>query len=179
MGLRSLFILLFITTCLIGTALPKASAAARNELEYKLKAAFLLNFAKFTSWPKTSDIQSSFHLCILGGNEMKSALHGLEEKSVAGEPVHLRLLEEVQPAGECRLLFISSSEKTDIASISNTIPAQPILLVSDIEGSAAEGGIIEFIYLENRLRFIINHTEAKRRGLEISSSLLSLAHRVL
>jgi hypothetical protein len=54
----------------------------------------------------------------------------------------------------------------------------PILTVSEIEGFAQRGGIINFIIVEKKIRFEINPDAAKQVGIHISSQLLQLARIV-
>ena len=50
-----------------------------------------------------------------------------------------------------------------------------VLTVSEIDGFAQQGGIINFISERNKVRFEINPDAARRLGLNISSELLKLA----
>lgn len=55
----------------------------------------------------------------------------------------------------------------------------PILTVSDTEGAAAQGIMIEIVVIEQRrLGFKINLKAARQSRLEISSQLLKLAQTV-
>ncbi len=53
-----------------------------------------------------------------------------------------------------------------------------VFTVSDQGGFAAAGGIANFILVDQKIRFEINPSAARRAGLKISSSLLRLAKLV-
>ena len=50
--------------------------------------------------------------------------------------------------------------------------------MSDMEGFATRGGIIELLKRGNKIRFEVNVASAEAAGLTISSSLLRLARTV-
>jgi hypothetical protein len=159
-----------------------ALRAEDRELEYKVKAAFLLNFARFTTWPESSvnkaDLQ--FSLCVLGSDPFGPALNGVDSKEIAGKNVQLRHPSTVADGlSQCRLLFVSKSEQANLKRILTAIAGQPIVTVSDIEGFASSGGTFEFKDKDGRLSFVVNNTKAKECGMRISSSLLNLAVEVL
>ncbi len=150
-----------------------------GEVEYKLKAAFMLNFARFINWPQDSGDSDKFRICIYGQNPFGNALSGIEEKTIAGHPVDIVMTEKLSDLKGCRLVFISRSEETDLRKVLQEIEGEPIVAVSDIRAFAEAGGTMEFVSRNNKLGFIVNHTKAKMNGLKINASLLGLAIEVL
>ncbi len=55
----------------------------------------------------------------------------------------------------------------------------PILTVSDIPGFMESGGTIQFVLLENRVRFAVNLNPARKCGIVLSSQLLKVATKVV
>jgi YfiR/HmsC-like len=53
-----------------------------------------------------------------------------------------------------------------------------VLTVADMDGFLDEGGMIQFLSEDDRVRFAIDVDAAGRATLKISSKLLSLAHVV-
>jgi len=149
--------------------------------EYKIKAAFLLNFAKFITWPEDSFAEDNapFKVCVLGEDPFGTALSTIESRTVANRKVDLYYVNSLEEAIGCHLLFISASEKNNLASIRETLKDLPITTVSDIEGFAEHGGIIEFLTREDKVAFTINLNRARKQRLNIPSALLSLATKVI
>ena len=156
-------------------------AAAQELNEYEVKAAFLYNFAKFVEWPsnESADPNSPMIIGILGrdpfGGEIDRAIEG---KSVNGHRLTIKRFSTLQAYDHCHILFVSSSEKGNLARILATVANHSVLTVSETDRFAHIGGIINFITIENRVRFEINQDAAGRAGLKISSKLLSLARAV-
>lgn len=156
--------------------------AAENSIEYKVKAAFLLNFAKFTTWPEEfwPDDKADFQLSVVGSNPFGSALAGVEEKQIAGKAIRLYISPSLsEEVGQSQLLFVCKSEEKELENVIGFTSEKPIVTVSDIEGFAAAGGIFELRSVNGRLSFIVNNSKAKEKGIRISSSLLKLAIEVL
>lgn len=176
-----------LTTILAGLLLnlPIAASALGQEqptsLEYKVKAGFILNFAKFMNWPKTAFESNNipFRIGIIGTNPFNGALQDAENKKVHGKSVDFIEIKNIKQAKQCHLVFVSLSQKEMITDILDTLQGEPVVVVSDIENFAASGGTIEFITLNGRLAFIINNTRAKQSGVEIPANLLNLASAIL
>lgn len=170
--------LLLVLAVLLCCGRPCAFAA--EEVEYKVKAAFLLNFAKFITWPTTAKPVDSFVLCIVGDDPFGAALSGIEAKEVGGKKVQLRYPDASgNELGQCRMVFVSRSEQKQVTRLIGLLEGTPIVSVSDIEGFVDSGGLFEFKDQGGRLTFVINNSKAKKQGISISSSLLNLAVEVL
>ena len=172
--------LLLVLLSMCGRPLPLRADEAG--LEYRLKAGFLVNFARFTTWPASAwaGASSSLNLCILGADPFGPALAGVEEKQVASHPIALRHTDTVpSTVGACHLLFVSRSEAARQDRILAATAVLPVVTVSDIPGFAASGGVFEFRNRDGRLAFVINNTRARANGIQVSASLLNLALEVL
>ena len=174
----SSLLILAVITCGGITAEAQAGGSDR---EYKLKAAFLLNFSKFTTWPEEAFAQSpdNFDFCVVGQDPFGSTLRGLGTKSVGGRQVRLRLQQSLEETKGCHVIFVSKSEKSKLGKLQQIVDGQPVVTVSDIKGFSSFGGTFEFITRAGRLSFIVNNGQAKNNGLQINASLLNLAAEVL
>jgi len=149
--------------------------------EYQVKAAFLYNFAKFVVWPapRLGGANDSIEICILGsdpfGDLLDASVHG---KRVEGRPFVVRRTPDVRKAFGCHILFVSSSERKKVNAILAEVRSCGILTIGEVEGFAAQGGVINFKLESGRVRFEINVDAAEQQGLRISSKLLSLAEVV-
>jgi hypothetical protein len=144
--------------------------------EYQVKAAFLYNFARFIEWPKhTLASTDTFNLCILGDDPFGDSLNLIKGKMIGNKRLEVKFCKDINDVGQCHILFISSSEKSHLTALLSGLRNAHVLTVSDIEGFAKRGGIINFFTEENKIRFEINVGAASRNGLIISSKLLQLA----
>ena len=164
--------------------LPVCSVGAPGKnpaVEYKIKAAFLLNFAKFITWPEQTftSTKQPFSFCVVGRDPFGPALTPLQSRTVAAHPIKVQYLKKPAETETCQMLFIADSEKENLTSMVEELDEMAIVTVSDIPGFADQGGIIEFVTRQGRLSFRINLARAKKCHLRIHASLLNLAAEVI
>ena len=142
--------------------------------EYRVKTAFLYNFARFVTWPRaTLQDRPEFTLCITGSDPFGPQLDELTGKAVQDKTLVVRRLSSLAMVDDCQLVYIG--ENAELTEILLLLGGQPVLTVSDTAGFIEEGGIIQFMVIQNKVRFRINVAAANAAGLNISSKLLSLA----
>jgi hypothetical protein len=155
-----------------------APAFARDAIdrEAQLKAGYLVNFAKLVEWPAASP-QAAITFCFVGGDSIHDALAAdLQKRSVGARPLVLRHLQTQKESAGCDLLYLDGKLAADQNGV---FPGQMhMLTVSDAPAFASHGGMIQLFTQDNRLRFSINIDNARRLGLNVSSSLLQLAASV-
>ena len=158
--------------------LAPAAALAAESLEYKVKAAFLLNFAKFIEWPPTAfpSPNAPFNICILGDDPFGEDLDQIAGgEQVNGRKITIQRLRSAPAPNVCSVLFIAGSvTRPEIPA--NLGPG--LLTVGEGEHFIRDGGMIAFILENRRVRFDINRAAAENAGLKISSKLLSVAREV-
>lgn len=154
---------------------------AQESKEYELKAAFLFNFAQFVKWPSDSftAADAPFYIGILGDDPFGGAL----EETVQGETIDNHKLRVVRGRSfdevkDCQMIFVCKSEENHLGEILSDLDSKPILAVSEIGSFARDGGTIDFYLQDGKVRFEINPESAQRRGLKISSQLLTLGKLV-
>lgn len=174
---------LVIFTLILGSAPCFCHAADVNNLEYKLKAAFIYNFIKFTKWPKTTQKQADNNrlvLCVAGKNPFGTALDPLAGKKIAGRQIVLAQAsgaDNFQNLHDCHVVFIAA-EPTSTQFI-RALKGRHVLTISDEIGFAEHGGCIELREQNGKIRFIINRTALKQQGLELSYQVYGLALEVI
>ena len=148
--------------------------------EYEVKAAYLLNFARFVEWrPDALAAGAPLQIAIVGKNPFGRALeHVLRGKTANGHPILLRQLQWEDHLASYHIVFISTSEETHLGEILSRLGQQNVLTVSDIDRFSLRGGIVEFRMVGNRVRFDINRGPANGAHITISSKLLSVARAV-
>lgn len=172
---------LWISRWALCLAIPACVSASALEKEYEIKGGFLYNFTKFVEWPKEafSGPDAPIVIGILGddpfGDQFDEAVKGQKSQ---GRPIEIRRFKRVEDAAGCHVLFISRSERRSIPEILNHRGSNT-LTVGDGGGFARQGGIIEFVIVGEKVRFIINLDAEKRAGLAISSNLKRVAAEIV
>src|SRR5580698_11574234 len=91
----------------LGLALIGFAPAARSDdlPEYRLKAAFLYNFALFTEWPAGTG--SALNLCVYGRDQFGEEINALQGKPVGERRVVVHRVTSVQGLSVCQVVFIA------------------------------------------------------------------------
>jgi hypothetical protein len=155
-----------------------ASPSAANE--YDLKAAFLINFSRYVAWPA-----NAFHgnndpmvICIAGADPFGQSLDNMAAgKSIGGQPLEIRRLTGGRISGDCRVLYISSSEQA-VPAAAGLAPDCATLTVAEESSPAADNAVITFVLDDGKVRFAVNMRAAALHRLQVSSRLLGLASTV-
>ncbi len=147
--------------------------------EYRVKAAFLYNFAKFVEWPGQAfkSPGEPFGICIAGANPFGTSLQDMvagKMVSDRGFAVRIQPVAQFRPAG-CHILFVSAAEVRHARALLEALKSESILTVGEGDEFAASGGMISFRMDANRVHIDIAAEAAARARLRISSKLLSLA----
>ena len=150
-----------------------AGARAQESLEYAVKATFLVKFPPFVRFPAVPG--DHFTLCVVGTDPFGALL----DRAAAGQtvdnmPLVIRRMPALTGPTDCRVVYAGGSPAQPVSAILAALRGQPVLSVTDKEvGNAA--GIINFVIVNDRVRFGIDEPLAESDGLAISSKLLSLA----
>src|SRR5580698_4584406 len=118
--LTSLNLLRSVTATACITLLAAAAAAQGTTEEYRIKAAFLYNFAKFVEWPAGAfkGPDDPVAVCVLGENPFGNLLDEMVGKNTAaGRSFVVRQLADLTRAGGCHILFIGASERKRVRAI--------------------------------------------------------------
>jgi hypothetical protein len=158
-----------------------AQAGDADSSEYLIKAGFIYNFAKFVDWPSAAFSQpdSPIVIGVIGTDPFGSVLdHIVEDKKIGPRGFVVRRYKggkDLKDLKDCKILFVSASEKTHVDEILQSVKGLPILTVGETAGFAERGGVIRFTLEDNRVRFEVNVDAAHQADLNISSRLLTLA----
>jgi hypothetical protein len=167
---------------LAGWFAPSAIAASDTKpTQYEVEAAYLFNFGKFVAWPGAAQSSNSaFLICILGDDPFGPVLdRAIAGETLRGRPVQDKRIARPQDAIGCSILYISSSESGRLSKILPVIHEAPVLTVSDIPDFVQQGGMVQFVLREGRVRFEVNLAPAQSNGLQLSSELLKVAVQVV
>jgi hypothetical protein len=178
-GVLALFLLGGLTV--EGRDAETAAGAASRVREYKIKAAFLLNFMQFVEWPApiTTNRETALVLGICGEDPFGSTLDDtVKGETVRGHPLVIKRARRAADLTECHLVFVCQSEKDRLKEIFQTSREGSALMVSDIEHFCPQGGMIGLVTENGRIKFEINQAAAEQKGLRISSKLLRLGRTV-
>ena len=159
-------------------ALLLGGGSAQAESEAGVKAAYLINFAKFVEWPASAFASAKAPLVIgiVGRDAVGEELLRAGGVTASGHPVEVRRIAAAD-ARECHLVFITESERGD--AIIAALQGSPVLVVGEGDGFARRGGALGFVKDGGSVKFEANPKAAARNGLNVSAKLLRVARAVI
>ena len=165
-----------------GPAVAAAEARSESETrEYQIKAAFLLNFVRYTTWPKESfqDPKDPIVLAVIGrdpfGDILETTFRGEEAN---GRKIRVTRHREVPERIEGHLAFCGGLDREGRRLLLERCRKQPVLLVGETPDFARDGACINFYLQDQKTRFEINTEALAETKLELSPAVLKLARIV-
>lgn len=146
--------------------------------EYKVKAAFIYNFARFTEWPQSvfSSADTPFVIAVVGTDPFNGALtQAVAGKKVGTRPVEIRHYDSADKIESCQILFIPTTDDESQVQIIRKVENNHVLTVGESDNFDSNGGSVRFFTDENKMRFEINTDATDQAQLRLSSKLLKLA----
>jgi uncharacterized protein DUF4154 len=164
-------------TLLAATSCLAVLAFGQSEIEYKVKAAFLFNFAKFTQWPATKFTAGEpLVIGCLSDPEFIDVLEAtVANKTVRSRPIVVKRVIGADDLSGIHMLFVGRTKDDKGAALLSRAHEMHVLTVGENEGFTNRGGMIGFVPGDGAVRFAINSREAEGAGLMLSSKLVELA----
>jgi len=142
--------------------------------EYNIKAAFIYKFTNYIDWDQLPP--NEFIIGVVGSSPITGQLAEIAKtKTVRDKKIIVRQFNKAAEIGPCQILFISQNSLLPLSDILAKIPARGTLTISEKEGYAKKGTAINFVQVDNRLKFEANPKGITNAGLKASSQLLKLA----
>jgi hypothetical protein len=147
--------------------------------EYAIKSALLFKLPQFIYRPEPAREQPLV-ICLLGSNPFGAVPDKLASAPIDGRSVKFQKLSGTTEAKVCELVFIARSESGNLETILRQLSGLIIVTVSDIDGFAKSGGMVEFSLggEGSAVNILINRKAAQKQHLEFNAQLLRLAKAI-
>jgi len=163
-------------------AAPAVAVAMKTHPEYEVKAAYLVNFARYVTWPGESfdKPDDPIVICVLGQDPFGDYLdRTIAGKEINGHPLVAERLDRVEEAAGCHLVFVARSERYRETALLAALRGRPLLTVGESDRFVHDGGAINMsLSSDNRVQFEVNLDITSHAGLKVNSTMLSLAKAV-
>jgi len=152
---------------------------AQTATAAQIKAAYLINFANFVSWPSDAlgPKGAPFVICVAGSEPVADALDFASKgRRIDGSPIVIRRVVRKPDLQACRILYLHGDKQGK--SLLPAVTGAPTLTVGEAPNFIGQGGMIEFTLQGQRVRFDVNLAATAVANLAISSKLLAVARVV-
>lgn len=154
---------------------PKDTLAAAMD-EPTVKAAFVLNFARYTQWPEdhfeTAD--EPCELAVFGGTGMEEAFQRIEGKPIGSRPLKIRFTDDPETLEGSHIVYFCRETPLEkrLAALDAVKDGSTLTIGDDMPRFLGSGGLINMFKKNDRLRFEINVERALQVRLKFRSRLL-------
>ena len=173
---------MLLVTALVAVVTATAFGQGERASETQVKAAFLYKFGSFVEWPLRAFArpETGFAIGVLGADAVATELEQLASgRTVQGRPITVQRLKRGEPVTGLHLLFVGQSEAVRLGEILSAAKGQPLLVVTDTDDALTRGSMINFITVDDKVRFDVALPQAERGQLKISARLLAVARKVI
>ena len=206
-NLKKILLIIYVSAVIFGTVAQVFADDSNGQSvnrEYQIKAGYLYNFFGFIDWPGDKNVNSAASftigvICNQSKEEFKAELNRLEQKTVNGKPIKVRVFDKINSTlspgssdadreelidslKKCHIIMICQFDQGNPSSLTQFLKLFSgcgVLTVGHTPGFIDNGGNINFISEGNKIRFEINIDTAKENKLSIRAKLLKLAKRVI
>lgn len=172
--------LIIVTVSLLSTF--KAAASPNSERIDRVKAAFVLNIARFVSWPAEAfeSQDDRLLLCLYRNHPFHQAIELIRGEMVAGRSITITHIETLAESGSCNILLIAHEWLQEYIKEARPDLIRPLLTIADqTDADTAKTQrhniLVTLVRNDKRIGFEINLNRARQSGLKLSSQLLKLA----
>lgn len=172
--------------CLIGcgllACLSGGISACAQPTDYEVKAAFLLNFPRYVEWPDAEENEPDQPVIVgfFSQNNVSEALDEIiRSRELSGRPITIRIISSESEIADCHMIFVSANELQRLPALLEKLREANVLTVGESSDFLQNGGIINLVIRNSRVRIDVNLEDAKRSKLGISSKLLAVADVVM
>ena len=139
-------------------------------------AAYLYRFTNYIDWPQQA--HGGFVIDVYADPGVARALRRLlPEHPIHNEIAEVREVRSARDLGEPQMLYVGEAHADFLREVASDANRHVLMVTNEAQGLDV-GSALNFVTVDNRVRFEVSLTAADRAGIKISSELLSVAIRV-
>ena len=155
--------------------------------EQQVKAAYVLNFLRFTDWPTPPPPGEPLVLAVVGDREFVATLREIarEGEKLGQRGVSVRRIERdatperlARAMREAHAVYVQADAGDAAAAVLAATAGKPLLTIGDAPGFAAAGGMLGLVPAGPRIVFDANPHAIQASGLKVSAKVMKLAQLV-
>ena len=141
----------------------------------KAQATYIAYYTQYVQWPD-GDLSDGFTIGIAGSDELQKELEVL----LNGRKINDRLIliKKVTVVGEiekCNILFVSFDKNNILADAIKLSAKNNILLITERAGAIERGALINFVVINNLLKYQLNEAIVAKTKLNVNPILYKMA----
>jgi hypothetical protein len=158
-------------------AAPSQSTTAQ---ESRVKAAYLVKFTQYTTWPAAAFASDNAPLIIgiIGSGALNTDLEQESRPIAKPRPIEIRQVTTPEEAARCHAVFFSRADNRIEEAWLLALRNSPVLTVGESDRTIERGAVIRLVTEGKSIRFEVSRPAMESTGLKISSDMLRYAKTV-
>lgn len=145
-----------------------------------VQASYIYNIAKLVEWKDPAMKNGPFVIGVLGSTNLyQELIKKYATRSIGKQPIEVRKLPRSSEVDPCHILFVGQSELVLMPAIYKQLEKRSTLLISEYPGALDDGAVVNFIRVQNTLKYEISLVNAHKHKLDVGLTLKQLADRVV
>ncbi len=170
---------LFVAPFFLFATVPQQSREADKDTTAILQANYLYNIAKLVEWKDPEMRSGNFVIGVIGGgNVYRELIKQYSTRTIGKQPIEVRKLPQSAEVERCHMLFVGRSDLALLPEIFKRMHAKPTLVVTEYTGALEDGAVVNFVKVDNLLKYEMSLANAQKHGLVVGLTLKNLAHRI-
>lgn len=156
-----------------------ASFSAKAGQIEKYKSLFTVNFIRYVGWPEESK-QGDFVIGVVQNSELAKELKAQTEgKKFGFQTIVIKEFNNIEAITNCQILYVSSNFNfsKNAAAVTSKV-GDKTLIISEDNGAISKGSDINFVVVDDLLKFEVSPSNAQNKGLTLSSALVSMKNAI-
>jgi YfiR/HmsC-like len=152
-----------------------ASAAYMQTSIPKAQSLFIYNFSRLIEWPanyRTGD----FIIGVLGTTEVAGELETYTKgKKVGAQSIQIMRYKTPAEIQQCHILFVPFVRTKQLPEVMASLGTKSTLVIAEKTGALSEGAAINFVILEDKMKFELKPENANKCGIKFSAKLQEMS----
>ena len=145
----------------------------------KLQGIYLYSFVKNVYWPSAYST-GDFTIGIYGSKDLFDQLNtNFKGKMTGSQKIVFDFYESTSDISDCHMLFIAKEETSTISKVKKVLDEKTLLVTELKDISNSSSSMINFVYVQSRLKFQLNKSEAEKNNFKIGQTLTKLAYSTI
>jgi hypothetical protein len=162
-ALFTIIALFFMSVAYMQSTIPKA------------QTMFIYNFSRLIEWPPSSR-SGNFVIGVFGATEITMELELYTKgKKVGTRDIVIHRYKTLEEISDCHILFVPFERTKRMAEILNQLNGKSTLIITEKTGALNDGAAINFLLVEDKLKFEIKPDNASKYGIKLSAKLQEMS----
>jgi hypothetical protein len=160
--------------CLLFIGLQIQKSDAQTSIA-QAQAVFIYNFTRLIEWPEDYKA-GDFIIGVYGPNDIFSEIKNFTTgKMVGSQPISVVKYSDAASIKKSHILFVAFGKTKEMSSVIGALGGTKTLIITEKKGALDEGSAINFVIVDDRLKFELKMNNATKLGLKVHSNLENMA----